>query len=146
MKTKTNSYLLSIATLALALFTTLSLIASTVVEPWYKPPIQGTDSTFDENTYEKLKTLTVSVNWNDISLKEALEDLTSKSQQADAEHSGIKFSSPTSFNAQKISISITNVPIIDILAYLSQQAHLNMKIHKREILLLPLKDVNKPKS
>jgi len=127
------------------LLSCLPLAANTPAVPWYTPPAQGTDATYDDVTFQKLKALKVSVSWNNLSLKEALEDLTSRSQQADPDHLGIKFISKVPSDAQKVNVTITDVPIHNVLGYLLQQTNLRMKIHKGEVVILPLNDANKAK-
>lgn len=134
--------LLGAALIAL-LLSCLPLAAITPGVPWYIPPKQCTDPTYDDATFAKLKALNVSVHWHNISLKEALEDLTSQSQQVDPDHLGIKFIVKAPYDTQKVDMTITDVPLQDILGYLSAQTNLGIKIHKGEVVLLPLKEANK---
>lgn len=121
------------------IFFDLPVLATTVIEPWYHPSQQRADPLYDEATLEKMKSIKTSVNWNNISLESAIEDLVSRSQKADPSHVGIKLVSQIVPNGQKISIVIEDASIENILGYLSQQAHLRIKIHKGQVVLLPLK-------
>jgi len=132
------------AALIVFLLSCLPLVATTPGVPWYTPPAQGTDPTYDDATFTKLKALKVSVQWVNIPLEVALKDLSSKSQQADPDHLGIQFTAKIPSDTQKVSITITDVSIHNVLGYIAQQTHLSIKIHKGEVVLLPLKEANKP--
>ncbi len=68
MKNKTLGLALAALLIAWA-----PLIASTPAVPWFTPPKQGEDPSYDSSTREKLATLKVSVQWNSVPLKAALE-------------------------------------------------------------------------
>jgi len=115
------------------------LAAFTPAAPWFTPPKAGEDPSYDGTTREKLKTLKVSVQWDNVTLKSALEDLASQSKQADPAHEGIKFTSKLPLDTQKVSLTLTDTTLDDVLGYLSAQANLRVRIHKGEVVVLPSK-------
>lgn len=146
MKTKTHSYLPSLAVLFSVWLMALVLHASTVVEPWYQPSKQYADSEYDDATLNKIKAIKVSVHWDNISLKAALDNLNSQSKLSDPSQQGIQFLSKLPSEDQKVSMTLEDESLLNVLGYLAEQAGFRVKIHKSEVILLPLKEPNKPKS
>jgi hypothetical protein len=115
------------------------VLAITVSEPWYAPAKQRADPFYDDATLAKMKEIKINVQWDNVSLRKALEDLTLKSKQSDPKHEGVRFTSKPPLADQKVSLALQNASLDDILGYLSGQAKFQIKIHKGEVLVLPLK-------
>jgi len=130
-----------IITLTAILYLGPYLHASTVVEPWYAPTKLREDPQYDDATLEKLKATKLSVKWDGVTLKEALDELTLRSKQADPTHEGITFTPDPSLGIQKVKVSmlLTNASLDDILGYLQGHVSFTIKVHKGEVLLLPSK-------
>jgi hypothetical protein len=137
MKNKTLS--LALIAFLLLLASVVPSIAATPAVPWFTPPKGDEDPAYDSATREKLKTLKVSIQWDNVSLKAALDDLTSQSKKVDPAHEGVKFTYKLSSDDQKISMTLGDATLDDVLGYLSAQTNLRVRIHKGEVVLLPLK-------
>jgi hypothetical protein len=116
--------------------------------PWYISP--GADPLFDATTLVKLKTLRVSVRWeNGTDVESALNDLGGKIKQVDPSHSGIHV--VLSDGAQvimmqtpdprgpilqrKVALILDNAPLIDVFGYLCEQTGLTIQVGKNLVTL-----------
>jgi hypothetical protein len=105
------------------------------------------DKQFDRTTFDKLRKLKVSVNW-DVSPGLALKDLESKAQKADLPPSSIRFTIDLTQGDQKlvkevpakVQILISDVDVWTVLQYFSQQTNLIPLIHKDHVIMVPGKE------
>lgn len=101
------------------------------------------DPLFDYATFKKLMSFTVNVNWNSVDIQAALDQLSDKSKKADPAKIGIKFSLqvPTDSDGKtyhrEVSMTLTYVPIFDVVEYVSGQTKLIPLIHKNKVIMMP---------
>ena len=103
------------------------------------------DPQFDSATYEKLKKLTIDVRWDKTDIQSALADLAAKSLKTDPDHVGVRFVLQLSGGDPEVAkkvphdvqITLTNVPLFDVMQYFSQQTNLIPQIHKNCVIMVP---------
>jgi general secretion pathway protein D len=122
-----------------------------VEQTWYEPitnrdlstSAQEDQATLKESTHfsidQQLKSITISLDFNNATIEEATNFLHVQSQQADPDHKGINFIilPKASETAKPISLTLNNVPLGEALRYISQIANVKYKVQDYAISVVP---------
>jgi type II secretory pathway component GspD/PulD (secretin) len=86
----------------------------------------------------KLKSLIVSVNFNNASISEVAKSLTALSKQVDPDHKGMEFAvAPDATGPGKaISINLQNVPLSELLNFVCQMSGLHYRVDAHGVTFL----------
>jgi hypothetical protein len=124
---------------ALVVCTETLVSATTPTVPIF-PNLQN-DPLFDQETYQKLRDITVTVSWNRVELGTALRDLTLMVRKTHPVHADLNFRFSSlvipADRQRKISIVLTGTPVYEVLEYLSQQASFTIKVHPDVVWIEP---------
>ncbi|MDE1171148.1 MAG: type II and III secretion system protein [Verrucomicrobium sp.] len=113
----------------------LEVVAATAAVPMTR------SNDFDIN--RKLESIVIpSVEFSDASLQNAVDFLNDKTRQLDPEHEGINFiPRPEALSqAKTITLSLKNVPLKEVLRYLTQLAQVKFKIDPSAVFFVPLSE------
>jgi hypothetical protein len=110
----------------------------------HAPDTTGADSPESKRTMILLQTIIIpKVNFDWLGIAAVIDFFTIKSKELDPKHVGIRFrlphsssSKPTHFKRQ-VSITLEEVPLIELLGFTIVQTNLNYKIVKGVVILVP---------
>lgn len=122
-----------------------------VEQTWYEPITNKDISTSAQEAQpslvratnfdidQKLKALSLSLDFNNATIEEATNFLHVESQQMDPDHKGIDFiiSPAASASAKPVSLTLNNVPLGEALRYVCQIANVKYKVQDYAISIVP---------
>jgi hypothetical protein len=99
------------------------------------------DPLYDQETYQKIRDITIDVSWNQVELSATMRDLTLAVRNTHPIRGAINFrissEAPPAFRQQKVSLTMRGVPVYQALEILSRQVPFTIKVHPDVVLIMP---------
>jgi len=117
-----------------------------IVDPGIEIPISGADSPDGKRIMGKLNSIIIEkVNFDKVDITPVIEFLSTKSKELDIDHVGLKFylewPQPSAVKSlhlhREINITLENIPISELLAYICAQTNLSYKITHGKVVIAP---------
>ncbi len=99
------------------------------------------DPLYDQETYQKIRDITVDVSWNQVPLSDVLRDLTLAVRQAHPVRAAVNFrlsfeASPAD-RAQRITFAARGMPVYQVLQNLTLQLPFTIRVHPDVVQIMP---------
>jgi hypothetical protein len=117
---------------------TIARCDSPVVDPFTNV---HNDPLYDQETYQKIRDITVDVSWNRVPLSVVLRDLTLAVRNTHPIRAAINFrmsseASPAD-RAQRVTLTARGMPLYQVLQNLTQQVPFTIKVRPDIVLIVP---------
>ena len=116
----------------------LMLAVSTAVSPAVKPDVSGTEKL--DITRRADSIIFPKIDYREASVPEIIEHLNRASKDLDPNKIGVPIELSAAANASKtkITLSLKNVPLIEVVKYITNLARLEYTITSSKVLIVPL--------
>ncbi len=114
-------------------------VAQAPVAPMF--PNVSHDPLYDQETYQRLRDITVTISWNQVELRNVLRDLTLAVRSTYPIRAGINFRFSSSMTpadrSRLVSLQAKGMPVYQVLENLSQQVPFTIEVRQELVLLVP---------